>query len=88
MTGQVDDLQQTKVAVSILATCLVETLNDSDPTFKDRFLKTLTEAYYKARDNSDGDQRHTFELLSWTREHLTGFSLFTGQGEPHLDRPK
>lgn len=53
-----------------------------DPTFKERFLTPMETAYYKVRDDSDLDERHTFELLSWTRELLTGFNRIEGQGKP------
>lgn len=33
----------------------------------------------------EGDVRQEMELLSWTREYLTGFSQITGQGKPFLD---
>lgn len=80
------DLHMSKVGVAALATTIVETLNDGDPTFKERFLKNLTETYYKLRDDTEGDTVQALELLSWTREFLTGFSQFTGQGEPLLPR--
>ena len=79
-----DELHKAKAAVSQLVACLVQTLDESDPTFQDRFLKRLEAAYNEARDKSEGDQRHTFEMFSWTRELLTGFSRINGQGEPYL----
>lgn len=82
VTDQRSDLHRAKVGVAVLATCIVETLQDNDPTFRDRFLKKLTDAYYKLRDDSEGDQIEQLELLGWTREFLTGFSPITGQGDP------
>lgn len=79
-----DELHKAKAAVAQLVTCLVQTLDEGDPTFKDRFLKRLEAAYHEARDNGEGDQRHTFEMLNWTRELLTGFSLADGPGKPYL----
>lgn len=85
MPTKLDDLHLAKRAVAILVTSLVETLAETDPTIKGRFLKKMETAYYKARDDSDvPDERHTFEMLNWTRELLTGFSRITGQGEPHF----
>jgi hypothetical protein len=78
------ELQHVKNGMAILVTCLVHTLTKSDPSFQDRFLRHLSEAYYEVRDNSDGEVRHELELLSWTRSLLTGFNLITGQGKPFL----
>ncbi|WP_431321664.1 hypothetical protein [Rhizobium sp. YTU87027] len=84
MDDQRSDLHRAKVGVSILATCIVQTMNESDPTFQDRFLKKLSDAYYELRDNTEGDVREQLELLSWTRSFLTGFDAFKGQGKPFL----
>lgn len=84
MEDKRSDLHRAKVGVSILTTCLVQTINETDPTFQERFLKKLSDAYYELRDNTDGDVIEQLELLNWTREFLTGFSLFTGQGKPFL----
>lgn len=82
---QTTDLHRAKTGVAILTTCVVQTLNESDPSFQDRFLKRLGNAYRELKDNSEGDVIQEMELLSWTRELLTGFSVHTGQGEPFLD---
>ncbi|NSY17245.1 hypothetical protein [Neorhizobium sp. AL 9.2.2] len=79
------ELQQIKAGVSVLAACVVQTINESDTTFQDRFLLKLRDAYIELRDNSDGDVTQQLELLSWTRQHLTGFSPITGQGKPFLE---
>lgn len=78
------DLHRAKVGVAVLTTCIVETINDSDPSFRNRFLKKMGEAYYKLRDDTEGDQIEQMELLTWTRSFLTGFDFATGQGEPLL----
>jgi hypothetical protein len=80
------DLQHVKNGAAILTTCLVQTLNETDPSFQYRFLRRLTEAYYEVRDNSEGDARHELELLLSTRQLLTGAYSITGQGNPFLDR--
>ncbi len=79
-----DDLFRAKRGVAILATCIVQTLNESDQTFQNRFLERLSRAYRELRDNTDGDVIQEIELLKWTREYLTGFSQVDGQGEPFL----
>jgi hypothetical protein len=84
MTDKTTELHRSKRGVAILATCIVQTLNESDPTFQERFLNRLSKAYYELRDNTDGDVVQEMTLLSWTREYLTGFDFVTGQGEPFL----
>jgi hypothetical protein len=85
MSGQLSDLHQSKKGVAVLAACIVQTLNESDTTFQTRFLDRLTRAYYELRDNPDAqNESQALELLAWTREYLTGFSRFSGQGEPLL----
>jgi hypothetical protein len=41
--------------VAILAACFVQTANESDPSFEERFLERLSKAYRELRDNSEGD---------------------------------
>lgn len=84
MSGQTSDLHRAKRGVAILAACVVQTLNESDPTFEARFLEKLRRAYCELKDNSEGDVIQEMELLSWTRELLTGFNFITGQGKPFL----
>lgn len=84
MSGPLTDLHRAKRGVAVLTACVVQTLNESDPSFERRFLERLTKAYYELRDSSEGDVIQELELLTWTRELLTGFNLITGQGEPFL----
>lgn len=84
MAVQTTDLHRAKRGVAILAACVVQTLNESDPSFEARFLERLSRAYYELKDNSDGDVTQEMELLSWTRELLTGFNFLKGQGKPFL----
>ena len=79
-----DDLKQVARGTAVLATCIVQTLNRSDPTFEERFLKTMTEAYYELRDNSENDPGLALSLLAYTRSLLTGFDFASGQGDPFL----
>jgi hypothetical protein len=84
MSGPKDDLFHAKRGVAALAACVVQTLNESDPTFQERFVKRLEKAYDHFR-YQEGDTNHELELLSWTRELLTGFNFSTGQGKPFLE---
>ena len=83
-TGPLSDLSQAKLAPAILVTCVVQTLNEFDGTFQPRFLDRLAKAYRELRDNPAMGSLDDLEILDWTREYLTGFSKFTGQGEPFL----
>lgn len=86
--AKLDDLFRAKRGTAVLAACIVQTLNESDDTFQERFLKRLSEAYYEIRDNQSGDWGQDvlqeLELLSWTRSYLTGVDFVRGQGEPFL----
>lgn len=84
MGDQTDDLGQLARGTAVLATCIVQTLNRSDPTFQERFLRTLTEAQYELRDNSPRDPGLGLSLLAYARELLTGFNTVDGQGQPFL----
>jgi len=86
--GRADPEWQIKSGAAALVTCIVQTLNESDHTFQERFLKNLDKAYYAFRDgeqNPDRDVILVLEMLSWTREFLTGWNMITGQGRPLLD---
>ena len=85
MADQKDDLFHSKRGVAVLVTCVVQTLNESDPSFQTRFLERLGRAYYELRDNSERDEVQAMELLSWTRELLTGWDNIHGQGKPFLE---
>jgi len=78
------DLHRAKRGTAVLAACIVQTLNESDPSFQARFLERLGRAYLELRDNSEGDVIQELELLAWTRSLLTGFDFIGGQGEPLL----
>jgi len=76
------DLDRAKNGMAILSACIVQTMNDADPTFRDRFLERLSHAYSDLRNKAAGNVVEELELLSWTRELLTGFSIVSGQGKP------
>ena len=77
-----DDVGSVQSGTAVLIAALVETMNDGDPTFKERFLKNLTHAYCKERDSSRFDSAKNLEMFRWTRTLLTGFSHIDGQGDP------
>jgi hypothetical protein len=87
---QTDDLFRAKRGVAVLVACIAQTLNESDPTFEERFVKKLDAAYSEVREHSSaelpGDPIHEMELISWVRELLTGWCLSTGQGKKFLER--
>lgn len=84
------DLDRAMRGTAVLASCIVQTLNESDPLFQERFLNRLAEAYTEFRDNVDGDVKQELQLLAWTRSLLTGFDFVQGQGDPFLSdyKPK
>jgi hypothetical protein len=87
-TGRKDPEWQIKSGAAALVTCIVKTLNESDPTFEKRFLENLAKAYSEFRDGDrhpDRDVILVLEMLAWTREFLTGWNMVTGQGRPLLD---
>jgi hypothetical protein len=61
------DLGQIKMATAALVTCIVQTLDESDPTFRDRFEHRVDEWYYAIRDRGHPDL-HALELLAWARD--------------------
>ena len=79
------DVDNAKRGVSVLATCIVETMNETDPNFRDRFLENLSKAYRKLRDDCDNDELFSLELLGWTRNLITRFVFEDGQGKPLLE---
>lgn len=88
MAEKMSDLFRAKRGVAILATVIVQTMKESDPTFESRFLERLSRAYRELKDGDGkftGDVIQEMELLSWTRELLTGFDFINGQGKPFLD---
>jgi hypothetical protein len=78
MLTEQTELSQLKQAVAILITCIVDALTDANPTFKGRFLINLDEAYAQVREAGgtamNPKAMHDLEVLSWTREMVTGWS--------------
>lgn len=85
MANQPSDLAVLGQGMAALATCIVQELSKSDPTFEERFLRRLNEAYYELRDNSDYDPLIALGVLASTRSYITGFDHISGQGAPFLD---
>lgn len=84
MSIQLTDLHRAKRGTAVLAVCIVQTLNESDPTFQERFLDRLGEAYHEICDEWGGELNQELELLQWTRSLLTGFDFIKGQNDPFL----
>lgn len=78
------DLDHAKKGTAVLLACVAQTLGESDHTFLDRLLANLDHAYRKLRDDPSATV-HELELLSWTRELLTGFNFVAGQGKPFFE---
>lgn len=92
MAGLTDEQWTVRTGAAALVTCIVRTLQQADPTFEERFLKNLDEAYHHFRDESDavradGKPREVIgvlEMLAWTNELLTGWNPVVGQRRPFL----
>ena len=78
MYTRTTDLNHTKKGVATLVACIVQTLNESDPSFQDRFLTRLAGTYEGLRD-SEIASIHELELLTYTREILAGSGFSHGQ---------
>lgn len=82
-----DDLHQSKRGLASVVACLVQTINETDPTFQERFLARLEAAYYELRDSPTASSKNdhmALEPVSWVRELLTGWNVIDGQGKPFL----
>ena len=74
MVAEADSLHQAKLAAAALGACIVQTLNESDPSFEARFLDRLGREYEKYRNNSDTDPVHVLDVIHWTGELLKGWN--------------
>jgi hypothetical protein len=63
-----EDLTQLQLGAAYLAASIVQTLNESDPTFRARFVLTLEKAYRSLRDQATTTSG--LEVLAWARELL------------------
>jgi hypothetical protein len=82
--AELTDLDHAKRGAAMLTALVVQTLNESDPSFQRRFLEKLGRAYQEVKDNHPMPVKHELELFSWTRSLLTGFDWGSGQGKPFL----
>ncbi len=88
MSHPTTDLFHAKRGTAALVACVVQTLNESDPTFRKRFLERLEAGYREIKDDWDGDVIQELELFSWTGEFLNGWDRVHGQGDPFLSNYK
>jgi hypothetical protein len=79
MTHVDKEMDAVKRGTAILCACLAASIGDEG---KARFVENLEQAYAKMRD--EPHHKHLLEMISWTRELVTGFSLTEGQGKPFL----
>ena len=56
---------QTTIGVAVLVSCLVRTLNESDPTFRRKFLDKLSTDYDELRGMLGDD---CLDMLTWTNQ--------------------
>jgi hypothetical protein len=79
---ELSDLQQTKRGFAVVTAALVRTIEESDPSFRARFLARLREAYAEVRDDSPpaANTAMSLEPIAWVGELLTGFE-FLADGE-------
>jgi hypothetical protein len=68
---------------SVLAACVAQTLNESDPTFLPRLVKRLRAAHAEL-SNDPVASRHSLEEIAWTCELLTGVSFSDPAGQVFL----
>ena len=69
---------------AVLVTCVVQTLADSDPSFRARFIERLE----KASTEMVKDPRvtvHTLEELAWAKQLLTAFMVVKGEEKAFLE---
>lgn len=84
MRDDSDDLVSLGRGLTVLATCLVQEMSRSDPTFQARFLKRLEEAYCEVRNHNSYDPGLALALLASTRSLITGLTLQGVQESPFL----
>ena len=85
MANPPSDLAVLGQGIAVLATCIVQELAKSDPTFEERFLRRLTEAHYEFQESSEDDPAFGLSLLTFTRSLITGFDHLNGQRSPFLE---
>ncbi|NWJ25896.1 hypothetical protein [Rhizobium sp. RM] len=81
-----EDIRGVQEGVVILATCVVQTLEETNPGVQEKFLSRLEEAQFYLREQHPMPIEKSTEMLLWTRELLTGFTWGKGQGKPFLSK--
>jgi len=76
-----DDLRPLRLGAATLAACIVQTLNESDPSVQARFLARLDRAYASLREKEGTE---FLEMLSWAREMVTGWNSPSGKAPSFL----
>lgn len=66
---------------AVMVTCLAQTMSKED---QERFVERLSTAYFEMRDGPHDPV--LLQMMSWTRELVTGFTWTEGQGKPFLER--
>lgn len=67
------EIDQTKSATAALVACIVQTLNESDPTFQERFQAKVAR-WYDAM--SERGESHSMETVSWVFDALSSKDPF------------
>lgn len=68
LANDLDSPFESKSAVAIAINCLVRTISEQDPSFDERFLQSLSEDYYVAREPGAPGGLAAMELLRWVRD--------------------
>jgi len=84
MRDDLKDLVSLGRGMTVLVACIVQELSKSDPSFEDRFLERLDEAYRDVRDQIAYDSGFALALIASTRSLLTGKTLRGVQTAPFL----
>jgi hypothetical protein len=61
------DLDQLKTGVAALVACIVQTIEESDPSFRGRFEQKVSDWYHYLRENDPSPGLHALEVLNWAR---------------------
>jgi hypothetical protein len=70
MYSRTTDLHHTKKGMATLVACIVQTLNEFDPSFQDRFLARLAGTFESLRD-SEIASIHELEMLTRGQARLS-----------------
>jgi hypothetical protein len=89
MQTELSEMDQLKQGIAIIFAAFDKALADTSPTFRSLLEIYLDEAYAKVQQEGctamNPKAMHDLELISWTREMVTGQSVSKGQGKPFFD---